>query len=183
MSSSSSRSIRTGRSAAVFITALMGEVLSFGQSRATPVWTDVVPSYPRVNVVVDGSVVHATLGFEVPVDHELSTLTLRSGQGRQELRPRLESAPNYLFSNLGRLAPGAYELAWEARLAGGQIRRGTVPFTINSEQASVSAEHVSRIERERHREAGTARPVAPPAGRPQAGRAAEQSSGHVPVEG
>ena len=163
---------RTGWSAAFIITALIVGVLPFGQSRAAAVWTEVGPSYPRANVVVDGSMVQVVLGFEVSVDHERSTLTLRSAQGDQELRPRLESAPNYLFSIVGRLAPGAYELVWEARLAGGQIRRGTLPFTINSDQASASGEHVSRIERNARRT--TARPVASLAEAHEAGRAAEQ---------
>jgi methionine-rich copper-binding protein CopC len=76
--------------------------------------------------------VDIVLGFEVPVDHQRSTLTLRSDQGERELRPRLESAPNYLFGTAGRLVPGTYELDWSAWLSDGQIRSGKLPFTVNS---------------------------------------------------
>jgi methionine-rich copper-binding protein CopC len=91
-----------------------------------------VTSHPKAHDVVDGSMVDIVLGFNVPVDHERSTLTLRSGQGDRQLRPRLESAPNYLFGTAGRLVPGAYELEWSAWLSGGQIRSGRIPFTVDS---------------------------------------------------
>lgn len=119
---------------------MIGAVL-LGISYAETVSTSVVTSYPKANVVVDGSMVQIALGFEVPVDHQRSTLTLRSREGDRHLRPRLESAPKYLFSIVAGLAPGAYELVWEARLSGGQIRSGTIPFTVNSSQAGVSGEH------------------------------------------
>jgi methionine-rich copper-binding protein CopC len=175
------RSLRTVRLVAVIVAALMIGALPLGISRAAPVWTGVVTAYPTANDVVDGSMVQINLGFEVPVNHERSTLTLRSGQGDRQLRPRLESAPNHLFSIVGGLAPGAYELVWEARLANGQIRSGTIPFTINPNQASVSIEHVSRVESERHHESESSRPAAPPVKAPETGRAAEQPIGRMPV--
>jgi methionine-rich copper-binding protein CopC len=141
------RSLRTVRLIASIVAALIIGALSLESSRAETVSTGVVTSYPKADDVLDGSMVDIVLGFEVPVDHERSTLTLRSGQGERQLRPRLESAPNYLFSTVGGLAPGAYELDWEARLSGGQIRSGTIPFTVNSSPARVSGEHVSRMER------------------------------------
>ena len=173
--------LRTIRLVAATITAVTIGALPFGSSGATPVSTGVVTSYPKVNDVVDGPMVQIALGFEVPVDHERSTLTLRSGQGDRQLRPRLESAPNHLFSIVGGLAPGAYELVWEARLANGQIRSGTIPFTINPNQASVSIEQVSRVESDRHHE--SAGPAAPPVNVPGAGRAAEQSNRRLAVTG
>lgn len=102
----------------------------------------------KANDAVNGLKVQISLDFGMPVDHQRSTLTLRSIQGDRQLRPRLEASPNYLFSIVGRLPPGDDELVWEARLSGGQIRSGTIPFTVNSSQAGVSGEHVSRVESE-----------------------------------
>jgi methionine-rich copper-binding protein CopC len=175
------RSLRTVRLVAVVVAALMIGALPLGISRAGTVSTGVVTSYPKANDIVDGSMVQIALGFEVPVDHERSTLTLRSGQGDRQLRPRLESAPNYLFSIVAGLAPGAYELVWEARLAGGQIRTGTIPFTVNSSQASASGEHVSRVERERHQAPGSSRPAAAPVKGPEVGQIARHSIGRMPA--
>jgi methionine-rich copper-binding protein CopC len=78
--------------------------------------------------------VQISLGFGVPVDHQRSTLTLRSIQGDRHLSPRLEASPNYLFSIVGRLPPGDYELVWEARLSGGQRCSGTISFTVKPKQ-------------------------------------------------
>jgi uncharacterized membrane protein YkgB/methionine-rich copper-binding protein CopC len=134
------RSSRTIRRVGVMVAALMIGALPLGISRARTGSMDVVASYPKPNDVVDGSMFQISLRFDLPVDHKRSTLTLRSREGVLQLRPRLESAPNYLFSIAGPLAPGAYELVWEARLSGGQTRRGTIPFTVKSSQPSASDE-------------------------------------------
>jgi methionine-rich copper-binding protein CopC len=137
------RSLQTIRLVASIVAALIIGALPPESSGAETVSTGVVTSYPKANEVVDGSMVDISLSFEAPVDHQRSTLTLRSSQGDRQLRPRLESAPNYLFGVAGRLAPGAYELAWTAWLSGGQIRSGTIPFTVHSSQVRVSGAHVS----------------------------------------
>jgi hypothetical protein len=51
-------------------------------------------------------------------------------QGDQPLHPRLESEPNTLFTPVGRLPPGRYELHWEAVEMGGAVSRGTIPFRV-----------------------------------------------------
>jgi hypothetical protein len=94
--------------------------------------------------------VQVHLCFEAPVDHERSTLTLKSREAVRQLIPRLEAATDCLFSIVGRLAPGAYDLVWEARLSGGQTENSTIPFTVKSSQATVSDEHVSRVESDWH---------------------------------
>jgi hypothetical protein len=100
----------------------------FGSSRAETALADAIASYPKANDIVDGSMVDIVLAFQVPVDRERPTLILRSSPGDRPLRPRLESATNYLFSVAGRLNHGAYELFWEARLSGGQSSNGTIRF-------------------------------------------------------
>jgi methionine-rich copper-binding protein CopC len=126
------RGIWTVRVVATTVAVLMIGPLLFASARAERMSTRMVRSYPQANDVLDGSMVDIVLGFEVPVDHERSTLTLRSERGDRELRPRLESAPNYLFGTAGRLVPGAYELDWSAWLADGQVRSGKIPFTVDS---------------------------------------------------
>jgi methionine-rich copper-binding protein CopC len=117
-----------------------------GMSHAETGSMDVVRSYPKPNDVVDGSMAQVHLCFGAPVDHERSTLTLRSRGSVRQLRPRLEAATDCLFSIVGRLAPGDYDLGWEARLSGGQTDSGTISFTVRSSKASVSDERVSRVE-------------------------------------
>lgn len=97
---------------------------------AAPASSGFIESSPKAHDVVDGSAVAFSLRFEAPVDHSRSTLSLRSSDGVRQLRPRLGSAANYLFGHAGRLAPGTYELAWKARLSGGEVRSGTIPFTV-----------------------------------------------------
>jgi methionine-rich copper-binding protein CopC len=140
------RSSRTIWRVSVIATALIIGGLPLGTSRADTGSMDLVRSYPKPNDVVDGSMVQVHLCFEAPVDHERSTLTLRSRGPIRQLRPRLEAATDCLFSIPGRLAPGDYDLVWEAWLSGGQTDSGTIPFTVRSSQASSSDERVSRIE-------------------------------------
>jgi methionine-rich copper-binding protein CopC len=135
-----SRTIR--RVVAIVATVLIG-ALSPEIPRAETESTDVVASYPSANVVVDGSMVQISLRFEEPVDHRRSTLTLKSGQGNRQLRPRLNSAPNYLFGEAGGLAPGAYELEWTARLADGRSASGTIPFTVKPSGQQSTAHVIS----------------------------------------
>jgi methionine-rich copper-binding protein CopC len=133
------RSLRMVGLIAYIVAAWIIGALSFERSLAATASTGVVTSHPKANEIVDGSMVDIVLGFEVPVDHERSTLNLRSGRGDRQLRPRLESAPNYLFGTAGRLVPGAYQLEWTALLSGGQFRSGTIPFTVASSRGQVSA--------------------------------------------
>jgi methionine-rich copper-binding protein CopC len=123
-------SLRTVRLLAAIVAALTIGGLPLGNSRAETESTGVITSYPKPNDIVDGTMVDVALVFQMPVDHQRSTLTLRSSEGDRQLRPRLESAPNYLFGVAGRLPPGPYELFWEARLPGGQSASGTIPFTV-----------------------------------------------------
>jgi methionine-rich copper-binding protein CopC len=140
------RSSRTIWRVGVTIAALIVGGLPLGTLHAETGSMDLVRSYPKPNDVVDGSMVSVHLCFEAPVDHERSTLTLRSREAVRPLRPRLEAATDCLFSIVGRLAPDEYDLGWEARLSGGQTDSGTIPFTVRSSQAKASDERVSRVE-------------------------------------
>jgi methionine-rich copper-binding protein CopC len=140
------RSSRTSRRVGVTIAALIIGGLPLGTLHAETRSMDVVRSSPKPNDVVDGSMVSVHLCFEAPVDHERSTLTLRSRDAVRQLRPRLEAATDCLFSIVGRLAPGDYDLVWEARLSDGQTDSGTIPFSVMSSQARSSDKRVSRIE-------------------------------------
>ena len=128
------RSLRTVMLPAAIVSAMIIGGQPLGSSRAETVSTDVITSSPKANDIVDGTMVDISLVFGAPVDHQRSTLTLRSSQGDRQLRPRLESAPNHLFGVAGHLEPGAYELVWEARLSGGRSSSGTIPFTVKPDR-------------------------------------------------
>ena len=123
------RSLRKVRLMTIIVAAFTIGVLPSGMTRAATASTSVVSSYAKANDAADGSMIQISLGFKVPVDHQRSTLILRSVRGDRQLRPRLDSSPNYLFSIVGRLPPGDYELVWEARLSDGQQSSGTLSFT------------------------------------------------------
>ena len=128
------RSLRRGQLATVTVAALIIGALPFGITRAEMVSKSVTPTYSKSNDVEYGSLVRISLGFEAPVDHQKSMLTLKSARGDRQLRPRLESAPNYLFVSVGHLPPGDYELVWQALLSDGQHSRGAISFTVKSRQ-------------------------------------------------
>jgi methionine-rich copper-binding protein CopC len=90
----------------------------------------VVSSHPAVDEIMDGSETSFAIRFDRPVDHARSRLTLVTPQGDRPLEPRLETEPNTLFSPVGRLPPGLYELRWEAIESGGAVTRGTIPFRV-----------------------------------------------------
>jgi methionine-rich copper-binding protein CopC len=79
---------------------------------------------------MDGSATSFAIRFDRPVDHARSRLTLVTPQGDRSLQPRLEAEPNTLFSPIGRLEPGGYELRWEAVEPGGAVSRGAIPFRV-----------------------------------------------------
>jgi methionine-rich copper-binding protein CopC len=87
-------------------------------------------SFPVVDQVMDGSATSFAIRFDQPVDHVRSRLILVTPQGERALQPRRETEPNTLFSPVGRLPPGAYELRWEAVEMGGAVARGTIPFRV-----------------------------------------------------
>jgi methionine-rich copper-binding protein CopC len=130
------RGLRLGWLAALIIAALMIGALPLRTSSAETVSTGIVTAHPKANDVVDGSMVQISLGFEAPVDHERSMLLLKTSRGDRQLKPRLESAPNYLFGIAGHLAPGAYELDWTARFSDGRSSGGAIPFIVESKQAA-----------------------------------------------
>jgi methionine-rich copper-binding protein CopC len=114
---------------AATVALLIGAPLT-ERSVAQTVPIGVVATHPNANDIIDGSMVVVYLSFEMPVDHERSTLTLKTVDGGRQLKPRLDSAPNYLVGTAGRLMPGTYELEWVAQLSDGRSANGTIPFTV-----------------------------------------------------
>ena len=51
---------------------------------------------------------------------------------RATSRSRLDSEPNTLFTAVGTLPPGSYELRWEARAMDGEVSKGTIPFKVSA---------------------------------------------------
>jgi methionine-rich copper-binding protein CopC len=90
----------------------------------------VVESHPMIDQIMDGKARAFSIRFDGPVDHAASRLTLVTPHGLRRLRPRLDSEPNTLFATVGALAPGSYELRWEARSMDGDVSKGTVPFKV-----------------------------------------------------
>ncbi len=100
---------------------------------AAPVWAKsmtAVGSFPMVNQIMEGAATSFSIRFDGPVAHGSARLTLVTPSGSRLLRARLGSEPNTLFTAVGALAPGAYELRWEVRAMDGQRSTGTIPFKV-----------------------------------------------------
>jgi len=89
-----------------------------------------VEHVPAVTEITDGSALAFVLCFDQPVNYYLSTLALVTPDGTSMLRVRLSAQPNTLYSAIGRLMPGSYELQWHAHAANGEIFGGMIPFNV-----------------------------------------------------
>jgi methionine-rich copper-binding protein CopC len=96
--------------------------------RAKPM--TVVGSFPMVNQIMEGSATSFSIRFDGPVAHGSAHLTLVTPSGNRSLRARLGSEPNTLFTAVGTLPPGAYELRWEVQAMDGQRSAGAIPFKV-----------------------------------------------------
>lgn len=92
----------------------------------------VVNSFPMVNQIMEGAATSFSIRFDGPVAHGSARLTLVTPSGNRSLRARLGSEPNTLFTAVGALAPGAYELRWEVRAMDGQRSMGVIPFKVSA---------------------------------------------------
>jgi len=90
----------------------------------------VVGSFPMVNQIMEGQATSFSIRFDGPVAHGSARLTLVTPSGNRTLRARLGSEPNTLFTAVGALPPGAYELRWEVRAMDGQRSTGVIPFKV-----------------------------------------------------
>jgi len=92
----------------------------------------VLDSAPRADAVIGRRSSGFYVRFDRPVDHEDSRLTIKQdGRIIEVLHPRLESAPDVLFSRAPTLQPGSYTLHW---VIGGEKRfDGEIPFTVGNE--------------------------------------------------
>lgn len=93
---------------------------------------NVVGSFPMVNEIMDGRATSFSIRFDGPVDHATSRLTLVTPHGTRALHARLDSEPNTLFTAVGTLPAGRYELRWEARSMDGDVTKGTIPFEVSA---------------------------------------------------
>jgi methionine-rich copper-binding protein CopC len=100
-----------------------------GTAHAQPM--SALDSFPVVNQVMDRSATSFAIRFDGPIDHARSRLTLVTPLGVRALRARLNSRPNTLFSAVGALAPGNYQLQWEVMAMNGTISRGSIPFSVS----------------------------------------------------
>jgi methionine-rich copper-binding protein CopC len=91
----------------------------------------VMDSFPMVNQIMDGSATSFAIRFDGPINHSASRLTLVTPRGTQQLRARLDSEPNTLYSSVGTLPAGDYQLRWEARSMDGEVSRGAIPFKVS----------------------------------------------------
>jgi methionine-rich copper-binding protein CopC len=90
---------------------------------------------PSAIDVTEGQSNHFAVRFDRPVDHAHSTLTIvRDGRVVEALEPRLESAPNVLFSRVPALATGEYVLHWSVRTSASDgLVQGDIPFSVNND--------------------------------------------------
>ena len=92
----------------------------------------VVESYPMVNQIMEGKADAFSIRFDGPINHASSRMTLVTPKGIRPLHARLDSEPNTLFTNVGALPPGSYELRWEAQAKDGEVTKGIIPFTVTA---------------------------------------------------
>lgn len=107
---------------------MLGAVLPRSECLARTM--SVVGSHPAVNEIMDGRATSFSIRFDGPIDHAGSRLTLITAHGNRILHSRLESEPNTLFTDVGALPGGSYELRWEARSMDGEVSKGSIPFTV-----------------------------------------------------
>jgi methionine-rich copper-binding protein CopC len=93
----------------------------------------VVESFPMIDQIMNGRATSFSVRFDGPIDHAASRLTLVTPHGARPLRARLDSEPNTLFTAVGTLPPGSYELRWEARAMDGEVSKGTIPFKVSAQ--------------------------------------------------
>ena len=124
------RSITGNTRATVALLAFSALVLWCSGSWARPM--TVVESFPMVNQIMNGSATSFAIRFDGPIDHAGSRLMLVTPHGVVPLRARLDSEPNTLYSAVGKLPPGSYELRWEAKASDGVVSKGTIPFTVSA---------------------------------------------------
>ena len=101
----------------------------------SPIWAkpmSVVGSYPMVNQIMEGRATSFSIRFDGPVSHGSARLTLVTPSGSRSLRARLGSEPNTLFTAVGELPPGTYELRWQVRAMDGQPSTGVIPFKVSA---------------------------------------------------
>jgi methionine-rich copper-binding protein CopC len=91
----------------------------------------VLESFPMVDQIMDGTATSFSIRFDGPVNHATSRLTLVTPHGARTLHARLDSEPNTLFTVVGILPSGSYELRWEARAMDGEVSKGTIPFKVS----------------------------------------------------
>jgi len=117
------------RDAGLLVLSVMAALSgSAGDGRAAKM--SLMESYPAVNEIMDGSATSFALRFDGPVDHQRARFTLIGPMGTRTLRARLNSEPNTLFTAIGKLPPGDYELDWQARAPSGEISEGRIPFHV-----------------------------------------------------
>ena len=92
----------------------------------------VVGSFPMVNQIMEGRATSFSIRFDGPVAHGSARLTLVTASGNRSLRARLGSEPNTLFTAVGALPPGHYELRWQVRAMDGQRSDGVIPFSVSA---------------------------------------------------
>lgn len=116
--------------------AAIGIVAAVMQANLLPAWAEdgmsVVEQTPKPSQVIDGSAVSFLLRFDRPVDHERSEFVLVTPKGERVIHPRLDSEPNVLYALAGRLAPGSYELRWQASSVDRRTLSGTIPFQVRA---------------------------------------------------
>jgi methionine-rich copper-binding protein CopC len=116
----------------VLIVALAFAIASLPWAESWARSMSVVESYPMVNQIMEGKADAFSIRFDGPINHASSRLTLVTPQGSRPLHARLDSEPNTLFTAVGKLPPGSYELRWEARAMDGQVSKGTIPFKVGA---------------------------------------------------
>lgn len=113
---------------ALILAAFLGATLATTPALARSM--AVMESFPVVDQIMNGSATSFSIRFDGPVAHGSARLTLVTPKGTRTLRARLDSEPNTLFTAVGKLPPGAYQLRWDVRAMDGQRSNGVIPFKV-----------------------------------------------------
>lgn len=92
----------------------------------------VIESSPHPEAVMPANAQEFFIRFNAPVNHNQSRLIiLREAQEFRVLMPRLRTAPEVLYAQIGSLPPGAYTLRWIARAGqDSAAQEGVITFTV-----------------------------------------------------
>jgi methionine-rich copper-binding protein CopC len=120
----------------IILTALMTASVIAARVQAATVSPDAdgAEPHPQSSRLVSGRAVAFAVTFDHIVSHSGSQLTLVTPAGDTRRIPiRLVAQPNTLYTSIGDLEPGDYQLQWNAQAVDGTRLHGSLRFSIGQD--------------------------------------------------